>query len=124
MLSSVRRISPMKLHKYSQLRFNLVLAIGALVALVLCAQCVRTYLYTGAVLVPQQAEREAERQVGALTAAARSAGITDPRALGPVIEHALESAGDRVLWMRLLDPESDLLAQGGNPREPQKCRRA
>jgi hypothetical protein len=105
----------MKLRRYPRLKLGLVLATGALLALVLCVQCVRTYLYTDAVLVPQQAEREAERQVGALATAARSAGITDPHALGPVIEQALDSASDRVLWMRVLDLESNLIAQGGHP---------
>lgn len=106
----------MKLRKYSRFKFVLVLGIGAVVALVLCVQCVRTYWYTDAVLVPQQAEREAERQVGALTTAARSAGITEARALGPVLEHTLDSASDRVLWMRLLDTDSKVLAQGGDPQ--------
>jgi serine phosphatase RsbU (regulator of sigma subunit) len=105
----------MNLRKYSRLKFGVVLAIGASIAMVLCVQCVRTYLYIDAVLVPQQAEREAERQVGALTTATRSTGITDPRALGPVIEHALESSSERVLWMRVLDSESNRLAQGGKP---------
>ena len=106
----------MKPRKHSPWRFGLVLGTGALIALVLCVQCVRTYWYTDAVLVPQGAQREAERQVGALTTVARSAGIIDPRALGPAIEHALESASDRVLWMRVLDTESHLLAQGGKPQ--------
>ncbi len=104
----------MKLPKYSRFKFRLVLGIGAVVALVLCVQSVRTYLYTDAVLVPQQAEREAEQQAGALTTAARNAGIADSRALGPAIERVLESAGDRVLWMRVLDANG-VLAQGGNP---------
>jgi hypothetical protein len=108
-------IPRMKQRKYSPFRFGFALGTGALIASVLCIQCVRTYLYTDDVLVPQQAEREAERQVGALTTAARSAGITDPRALGPAIEHVLESSSDRVLWIRLLDPESKLLVQGGKP---------
>jgi hypothetical protein len=105
-----------KLRKYSQFKFGVVLGTGAILASVLCVQCVRTYLYTDEVLVPQQAQREAERQVGALTSAARSAGITDPRALGPVIEHALEAASDRVLWMRALDPQSAVLAESGKPQ--------
>ena len=58
----------MKLRKYSRFKFGLVLGIGALVASVLCVQCVRTYLYTDAVLVPQQAEREAERELLPLAA--------------------------------------------------------
>lgn len=101
--------------KYSRFRFRLVLGIGAVVAAALCVQSVRTYLYTDAVLVPQQAEREAERQLGALMAAAHSAGISEPRAFGRVIEHTLESAGERVLWMRVLSAEGELLAQGGKP---------
>ena len=106
----------MKRHKHSKLGFRIVLGIGALVASVLCMQCIRSYLYTDAVLIPQQAEREAERQMGALTTAARSAGISDPRALGSVIEHAVEAASERVLWIRVLDPQSQVLAQGGNPQ--------
>ncbi|HEX4748829.1 MAG TPA: PP2C family protein-serine/threonine phosphatase [Bryobacteraceae bacterium] len=105
----------LKLRKYSQLKFGLVLGTGALIALVLCVQCVRTYLYADAVLVPQQAEREAARQVGALSAAARSGGITNPRALGPAIEHTLEPVSDRVLWMRVLDLNSNVIAHGGSP---------
>lgn len=105
-----------KLRRHTPWKFGLVLGMGALIALVLCVQCVRTYWYTDAVLVPQGAEREAERQVGALAMAARSAGITDPHALGPVIEHALETGGDHVLWMRVLDLNSHLLAQGGKPQ--------
>jgi hypothetical protein len=103
------------LRKYPQLKFGLVLVMGAVLALVLCVQCVRTYLYIDAVLVPQQAEHEAARQAGALSAAARTSGITDPRRLGPVIEHALEPVSDRVLWMRVLDLNSKVLAQGGSP---------
>jgi serine phosphatase RsbU (regulator of sigma subunit) len=105
----------MKAGLYSHCKFGLALGAGALLALLLCVQCVRTYLYTGAVLIPQQAQREAERQANALGAAARSAGVTDPRALVPVIEHALESGSDRVLWMRVLDSDGNILAQGGKP---------
>jgi hypothetical protein len=104
-----------KLGFYSHLKVGLVLGTGALLALILCVQCVRTYLYTDAVLVPQQAQREAERQTIALSTAARSAGVTDPRALGPVIGHALESGPDRVLWLRVLNSEGHLFAQGGKP---------
>jgi hypothetical protein len=105
----------MKLGLYSHVKVGLALGSGALLALMLCVQCVRTYLYTDAVLVPQQAQHEAERQAIALGAAARSAGVTDPRALAPVIEHALESGSDRVLWMRVLDSDANVLVQGGNP---------
>lgn len=86
---------------------------GALIALVLCVQCVRTYIYAGAVLIPQQAEREAERQVGALSAAARSSGISNPRALGPTMERTLEPVADSVLWMRLVDLNSNVITQAG-----------
>jgi len=106
----------MNLHKYPHLKLGLVLGGGTILSLVLCVQCVRTYLYTDAVLVPQQAERVAERQVGQLTAAARSAGLSDARSLGPVIEHSLDSASDRILWMRVLDQENNVLAQVGNPQ--------
>jgi hypothetical protein len=104
----------MKRGMYSHWKFGLTLIIGALLALVLCVQCVRTYLYTDAVLVPQQAQREAERQAMALGSAARTAGITDPRALGSVVEHAVESASDRVLWMRVLDSDLNVVAEAGS----------
>jgi hypothetical protein len=38
------------------------------------------------------------------------------RSLGPVMEHALDAASDRVLWMRLLDLDSNVLAQRGSPQ--------
>jgi hypothetical protein len=99
---------------------RLALGTGALLASMLCVQCIRTYLYTDIVLVPQQAQREAERQAMALGAAVRSAGVTDPRAAGPVIERTLESAPDRVRWMRLLDSEGNLCAQLGQPEPASK----
>jgi serine phosphatase RsbU (regulator of sigma subunit) len=103
---------------YSHFKAGLALGTGALLALTLCVQCVRTYLYTDAVLVPQQAQREAERQAAAVGTAARSAGVTDTRALGPVLEHVIESAADRILWMRLLDSDGNLFAQVGKPGKP------
>ena len=108
----------MQASEYSRFKVGLALGTGALLALMLCVQCVRTYLYTDTVLVPQQAQHEAERQMVALGTAARSAGVTDPRALGPVIEHVLESGTDRILWMRLLDSDGNLFAQVGNPEKP------
>ncbi len=93
----------MSLYKHSQWKFGAVLAIGALVALVLCAQCMRTYRYTDSVLVPEQAEHEAGRQAGAFSAAAHSAGITDPRRLAPLLKRVMASSSDRILWMRVLD---------------------
>src|SRR5436309_9683747 len=101
--------------KYSQWTFCFGLGIGSLVALVLCVQCVRTYFYIDTNLVPQQAEHETARQIGSLTAAARSAGMTDPRKMGPVVAHAVESAADRILWMRVLDVNGTVFSQSGTP---------
>src|ERR1700733_9243180 len=108
----------MRQSRYSHCKAGIALGTGAVLALILCVQCVRTYWYTDAVLVPQQAQREAERQAVALSTAARSAGVTDPRALGPVIEHAMESGSDRILWMRVLDTDGALFAQAGKPGKP------
>ncbi len=116
----IQRLTRKRLGKYPQLKFGLVLVMGALIALMLCVQCVRTYLDIDAVLVPQQAENEANRQAGALSAAARIAGIADPSSLGPVIGHTLETVSDRVLWMRVLDLNSKVLAQGGSPEKAPK----
>ena len=104
----------MKLPKYSQFRFGVVLGTGALIAVVLCIQCVRTFLYIDSVLVLREAEQEAQRNAGALSAAARSAGIDDPRKLSPVLQHALESAADHVLWMRVLDAHNNVLSEVGD----------
>jgi serine phosphatase RsbU (regulator of sigma subunit) len=101
----------MKLRFHSHFKFRIALAGGALLAFILCVQCIRTYLYTDAVLVPQQAQREAERLAMALGAAARNSGIADPRALGPVIERTLEAESDRVLWMRVIDGDRNVVAQ-------------
>lgn len=112
----VQRLTRKMLHKCPQLKFGAMLGMGALIALMLCVQCARTYLYMDAVLVPQQAEKEADREAGALSAAARTAEIAHARGLGPVIGKALEAASDRVLWMRVLDLNGKVLAQGGSPQ--------
>jgi Stage II sporulation protein E (SpoIIE) len=104
------------LRKYSQAGLVVSIVAGAALAILLCAQCLRTYLYVGRVLVPQEAGLEAERYGGALVTAARTAGVTDPRAISPVLEHALEGASERVIWMRLVNQESTILAQAGTPQ--------
>jgi serine phosphatase RsbU (regulator of sigma subunit) len=111
----VRGTSGLKSLKHSRWKFGFLLAAGALVALALCVQCVRTYLYTVQVLIPQQAEQEAAREAGALNAAARSAGIDNPRKLAPLLEHAVQSAADRILWVRVLDSDGDVLCEAGSP---------
>jgi hypothetical protein len=104
--------------KHLHLKFVLVLGLGALIALVLCVQCVRTYFYTDDVLIPQQADLEAERQVSALTGAARSSGVTNPDQLAPILERTVDAAGDRLLWMRVLNLDSKVFAQAGIPESP------
>ncbi len=105
----------MKLRKYSQWGFGLVLGIGAVIAVVLCVQCVRTYLYIDSVLIPRQAEHEAQREAGAVTAAAHSAGLDDPRKLAPALQHAIASAEGRILWLRVLDSQNKVVLQAGGP---------
>jgi sigma-B regulation protein RsbU (phosphoserine phosphatase) len=50
-----------------------------------------------------------------LNAAARSAGIDDPRKLEPTLQHAIEAAADRVLWVRVLGSDSNVLSEAGSP---------
>jgi serine phosphatase RsbU (regulator of sigma subunit) len=106
------RIPPFGKYSHSHIGLGLLLSTGLVLAVALCVQCVRTYIYIGAVLVPQEAEREAERQSGALAAAARTAGVTEPAALGPLMERAVEPSAN-VIWMRLLDPANAVLAEAG-----------
>jgi Stage II sporulation protein E (SpoIIE) len=104
-----------RFQKYSHIGLGILLVTGLTLAVVLCVQCTRTYIYIGSVLVPQQAEHEAERQVGALGTAARVAGVMDPHALGPLMERVVE-ASSSVLWMRLIDQDNKVLAQAGTPQ--------
>ncbi len=104
------------LNKYSHVGLVVSVTAGAVLAVLLFAQSVRTYLYVGRVLVPQEAERAVERLGGALTSAARGAGISDPRQLGPLLERAVAEDSSRVAWMRLLNLESAILAQAGTPQ--------
>lgn len=104
----------MKLRKHSQWTFRIVLGFGALIAVVLCIQSVRTYLYIGSVLIPQEANHEAQREASALSAAARNAGIDNPRMLASSLQHAIDSAENRVVWMRVLDLENNILSQAGS----------
>jgi serine phosphatase RsbU (regulator of sigma subunit) len=89
---------------------------GVALAILLCAQCVSTYLYLGRVLVPQEAGHEAERQAAAIVNGARSAGVTEPAALSPVLERVREESSGAVVWLRLLTPESRVLAESGTPQ--------
>ncbi len=97
------------------LGLTLALITGVVLALVLCVQCVRTYDYVGRVLVPEEAQREAERQDGNLVTAARTQGISEVGELSPALESVLEANSQRVLWMRLLDTKIQSLAQAGSP---------
>jgi hypothetical protein len=94
---------------------RIALIAGVVLAIVLCVQCVRTYSYVGRVLVPEQAESEADRQAGNLVTAVRSAPVADVSELSPVMTRVLEANSQRVLWMRLLDSESVIRAQAGSP---------
>jgi hypothetical protein len=102
--------------KRPQLLLLLSVSAGIVLALLVCVQCVRTFFYVGRVLIPQEAEREAERQTGALVTAARNAGINNPRDLGPVLNLQLEEAADRVVWFRLLSPDGVVVSQAGAPQ--------
>jgi serine phosphatase RsbU (regulator of sigma subunit) len=104
------------MNKYSHVGLVVSVTAGAVLAVLLFAQSVRTYLYVGRVLVPQEAERAAERLGGALASAARGAGILDPRQLGPVLERAVTEDSNLIAWMRLLNQESAILAQAGTPQ--------
>ena len=101
------------LQKYSRAGLVVALVAGVTLAMLLCVQCVRTYLYVDRVLVPQEVEREAERQGGAVATAARTASATDPRALSPLLERAMEEAADRIIWIRLVNQDGQILSQAG-----------
>jgi sigma-B regulation protein RsbU (phosphoserine phosphatase) len=47
--------------------------------------------------------------------AAHSAGISNPRMLGPALQQVMSSASDRILWMRVLDLKMNVFAHSGNP---------
>ena len=101
------------LRKYSRAGLIVALVAGVTLAILLCVQCVRTYLYVDRVLVPQEVEREAERQGGALASAARTASTTDPRTLSPLLERAIEEAAERIIWIRLVNQDGEILSQAG-----------
>lgn len=96
------------------LGLTLALVIGALLSLVLCVQCVRTYDYIGKVLIPEEAQREADRQDGNLVSAARSEGIVEVTDLAPALESVLEANSKRILWLRLLDADARTVASAGS----------
>jgi len=98
---------------YSRAGLVLSIVAGSTLAVLLCTQCVRSYLYVDRTLVPEEARREAERHSAALTSAARSAGVTDPHGLSSVLEHAMDEASDRLIWMRLANQQGDVVAQAG-----------
>lgn len=104
-----------RMGKFTSLGLGVLLTAGGVLALLLCVQCVRTYFYVERVLIPQEAEREAGQQVGSLASAVRAIGAEDAHALSPVLEQTLEASEEHVLWMRLLNQESEVVAQAGTP---------
>ncbi len=110
----------MKRSRHARWTFHLLLAVGGIIAAVLCFQSVRTYLYIDSVIVPHQAEHEAQREAGVLGAAAHSARLDDPRQMSPLLRRIVESAGDRVMWMRVLNFESTVVAQAGDDPAPRR----
>jgi len=104
------------LRKYSHIGLVASVTIGVALAILLCVQCVRTYFYVGRVLVPQEAEHEAERQDGAITSAARTLGVLDPHALEPLLWRAVDDGSGGIVWMRLLTQENEVLSQAGKPQ--------
>jgi len=103
------------LSHYSHIGLRLLLAAGVLLAILLCVQSVRTYIYIGSVLVPQEAEREAHQQVGELASLAHEAGITEERELAPLLERSMTSGSSHPVWLRLLDPGNAVIAKAGVP---------
>jgi hypothetical protein len=101
------------LSHYSHIGLRLLLAAGVLLAILLCVQSVRTYIYIGSVLVPQEAEREAHQQVGELASLAHEAGVTETRELAPLLERSMTSGSSRPAWLRLIDPENAVIAKAG-----------
>lgn len=110
----------MKTSRHARWTFHLLLVAGAIIAAVLCFQSVRTYLYIDSVILPHQAEHEAQREVGALGAAAHSARLGDPRQLSPLLRRIVESDGDRVMWMCVLNADSTVVAQAGDDPAPRR----
>ncbi len=103
------------LHHYSHIGLRLLLGAGVLLAILLCVQSVRTYIYIGSVLVPQEAEREANQEAGELGNAAHEAGITEARELAPIMERAMTSGSIHPAWLRLLDSDNNVIAKAGTP---------
>lgn len=103
------------LHLKPNVWFSISIAAGVLLAVLLLFQCARTYLYVGRVLIPREAEREAERKAGSVSAAARTGNLHDPHDLTPILTEMVHEAPEQIAWMRIMNQDAEVLAEAGVP---------
>jgi hypothetical protein len=101
--------------KYSQVWVNLAIGSGILVGLLLLIQTISTYFFVYGRIVHDEALQEVGRKEAAIARTANLEHVTDVHRLGPVLRELRLEAPKQIAWMRILDMDSHVLAQTGQP---------
>jgi sigma-B regulation protein RsbU (phosphoserine phosphatase) len=101
--------------KSRYLWFKASIVFGLLLGLVLLVQTVATYHYVSGNLIRQEAQREAERKALVLEKSARAAQARNAAHLVPILDELRREAPRQIAWVRVINPENQVLAASGEP---------
>jgi hypothetical protein len=108
--------------------FKLSLVMGSLLGLLLLGQSLFNYFHVSRLLVAEQLQREAQRQVASLQREARRLDIREPAELAGLFEEIRQDAPKKIAWIRLTDMAGHTLVQSGEvvgpPIAPERLRSA
>ena len=100
--------------KYSQVWVKVAIGSGILLGIMLLTQTIATYFFVYDKIVHEEAAQEVERKEAALIRAAIAAGVSDVHQLEPVIHAIRKESAKQVAWIRIIDIDSNVIAQTGN----------
>ncbi len=101
--------------KRSQFWVKLAISAGILLGLALLIETITTYFFVYGKLIAEEAFQEAERQESALLRLAAQSGVRDVHRLAPFAEAVQRDSPRQVAWIRILNMDGEILAQGGSP---------
>lgn len=93
--------------------FRISIGFGILLALLLLGQTLVTYRFVSRSLIRQEAGRDAERRIQAITRAARQAGVTETSKLTAILSDLVKEDPEQIAWIRILNFDGKVLSTAG-----------